>query len=129
MLHSDADGPCRIVIADGDAEVCQLLARTLHCPSLELTVLSGPGQLIARLQARGADVLLFEPLLLGWRAGLEFCTTLTNTSIIVVTTRTGREDIRAARLAGAVDVITKPFSPRDVRRRVVASCPRHLLSG
>lgn len=121
--------PCRIVIADVDADVRLLLTRTVQSPSHDIKVVRTPAELIAQLQKQGADVLMFDPVLLGWRPGLEFCRTVTNTSIVVVTSRTSQEEREAARLAGAMDVITKPFSPSDVRRRVAAACPRHRLSG
>ena len=126
MVPSEPVWPCRIVIADADADVCQLLARTVRRQSYHITLVSTPTELTARLQSRQTDLLILDPLLFGWRTGLEFCKKAT-TSIIVITTRTSREDLAATRIAGVVDVISKPFSPRDVRVRVASACARHVF--
>ena len=117
-----------------DEEAVRLLLRlTLELGSVEIVEAADGETAVERFVAERPDVVFLDWALPG-RSGVEVCRELRaqpaadETTIIMLTARSGDEDRRAGLAAGADDYISKPFSPEqllDKLREVLG--PKALL--
>ena len=108
----DRDG-MRILVVDDDARLTRALARGLELEGFAVDV-AHDGDEGAWLAAENDYDLLVLDVMMPGRSGLELCASLREagdwTPILVLTARTGHEDVAAALDIGADDHLAKPFS-------------------
>jgi DNA-binding response OmpR family regulator len=114
--------PARVLIADDDTVVRDVVRRYLERDGLEVTVASDGGEALRVLSTERIDVAVLDVMMPG-PDGLSLCRTLRaggDFSVpVILLTALGEEDDRIAGLeAGADDYVTKPFSPRELALRV-----------
>ena len=106
----------RVLIADDDTVVRDVVRRYLERDGLEVTVAGDGSEALRVLGTQRIDVAVLDVMMPG-PSGLSLCRTLRQSgdySIpVILLTALGEEDDRIAGLeAGADDYLTKPFSPR-----------------
>jgi two-component system, OmpR family, phosphate regulon response regulator PhoB len=117
-----------------DEEAVRLLLRlTLELGSVEIVEAPDGETAVERFMAERPDVVFLDWTLPG-RSGIEVCREIRaqpatgETTIIMLTARSGEEERRVGLAAGADDYISKPFSPEqllDKLREVLG--PKALL--
>lgn len=112
----------RVLIADDDAVVRDVVRRYLERDGLEVRVAGDGSEALRVLGTERIDVAVLDVMMPG-PSGLSLCRTLRQggdyTVPVILLTALGEEDDRIAGLeAGADDYLTKPFSPRELALRV-----------
>ena len=114
--------PARVLIADDDAVVRDVVRRYLQRDGLEVLMAGDGGEALRLLGTERIDVAVLDVMMPGPN-GLSLCRTLRQggdySVPVILLTALGEEDDRIAGLeAGADDYLTKPFSPRELALRV-----------
>jgi two-component system, OmpR family, response regulator ResD len=112
----------RVLIADDDAVVRDVVRRYLERDGLEVRVAADGNEALRVLGTERIDVAVLDVMMPG-PSGLSLCRTLRQggdyTVPVILLTALSEEDDRIAGLeAGADDYLTKPFSPRELALRV-----------
>ena len=112
----------RVLIADDDAVVRDVVRRYLERDGLEVRVVGDGNEALRVLGTERIDVAVLDVMMPGPN-GLSLCRTLRQggdyTVPVILLTALSEEDDRIAGLeAGADDYLTKPFSPRELALRV-----------
>ena len=111
----------RVLLVEDDDAIAEAMAFHLRRAGLAVDV-AGDGLVGARaLKARPPDVLVLDlmlPHVDGWHIIREARTNLPHLPIIVVTARTNEHDRVEVLALGADDVMSKPFSMRELVARV-----------
>ena len=112
----------RVLIADDDAVVRDVVRRYLERDGLEVRVAGDGNEALRVLGTERIDVAVLDVMMPGPN-GLSLCRTLRQggdyTVPVILLTALGEEDDRIAGLeAGADDYLTKPFSARELALRV-----------
>ena len=112
----------KILIADDDAELRELIGFALRQAGYLVIMAADGGEALQQFDAEQPDLLILDvnmPRL----DGLEVCRRIraeTTTPIMMLTVRSSEEDQVHALDLGADDYLTKPFSPRTLLARVRA---------
>jgi two-component system, OmpR family, phosphate regulon response regulator PhoB len=123
----------KVMLVEDEEAVRLLLRLTLELGSVEIVEAPDGDTALERFLAERPDVVFLDWTLPG-RSGIEVCREIraqldtNDTTIIMLTARSGEEERRAGLAAGADDYISKPFSPEhllDKLREVLG--PRALL--
>ena len=114
--------PTRVLIADDDTVVRDVVRRYLERDGLEVAVAGDGNEALRVLGTERIDVAVLDVMMPGPN-GLSLCRTLRqggNYSVpVILLTALSEEDDRINGLeAGADDYLTKPFSPRELALRV-----------
>jgi DNA-binding response OmpR family regulator len=115
----------RILVAEDDPDIANLLAHYLRKAGFEADIVNSGREVVPRLRKAPPDLLLLDLMLPGVD-GLEVCRAVrsdenTASIPIIMVTAKGEETDRIVGLElGADDYITKPFSPGEVVARVRA---------
>jgi two-component system response regulator ResD len=114
--------PARVLIADDDAVVRDVVRRYLERDGLEVRMAGDGSEALRVLGSERIDVAVLDVMMPG-PSGLSLCRTLRQggdfTVPVILLTALSEEDDRIAGLeAGADDYLTKPFSPRELTLRV-----------
>lgn len=112
----------RVLIADDDTVVRDVVRRYLERDGLDVTVADDGTEALRVLGTQRVDVAVLDVMMPGPN-GLALCRTLRTAGKypipVILLTALGEEDDRIAGLeAGADDYVTKPFSPRELALRV-----------
>jgi DNA-binding response OmpR family regulator len=124
----------RILVAEDDPDIANLLAHYLQRAGFEADLVSSGRDVLPRLRKAPPDLLLLDLMLPGLD-GLEVCRAVrgdqqTAAIPIIMVTAKGEESDRIVGLElGADDYITKPFSPNEVVARVRALLRRAQRPG
>ena len=124
----------RILVAEDDPDIANLLAHYLQRAGFEADVVGSGRDVLPRVKKAPPDVLLLDLMLPGLD-GLEVCRALrsdpqtTAIPIIMVTAKAEESDRIVGLELGADDYITKPFSPNEVIARIRALLRRAHRSG
>jgi DNA-binding response OmpR family regulator len=120
----------RLVVADDDADIRALLDAVLTRAGYRpVLVNDGQAALDAVRQVEPA-VIVLDVRMPGLN-GLEACRSVKRTpetsaiGVLMVSADASQDDIAAGFAAGADDYLTKPFSPRELVRRVAALATAH----
>ena len=108
----------RILLVDDEPALRELLRVTLESADIVVDEAASVREAERRLRRRRPDVVVLDLRMPG-EGGIELCRRLkgaaeTQTIPIVLLTGADAEEIRAARLAGADEVVRKPFSPLEL---------------
>jgi DNA-binding response OmpR family regulator len=121
-----------VVVVDDDAELCELLDRTLTADGHQVRTADSLARTRAILARATPDVVVLD-LDLGDGHGLELCRELRRSRwgpAILILTASGEIASRVAGLdAGADDYLVKPFAVAELRARVRALGRRHERAG
>src|SRR5262245_3542166 len=115
----------RIVVAEDDRDIADLIARYLHKAGWTAHVSATGDEALAHIRRQPVDLVILDVMLPGL-SGLEVCRALRadqTTSalpIIMVTARAEETDRIIGLEIGADDYISKPFSPNELVARVRA---------
>ena len=115
----------RILVAEDDPDIANLLAHYLRRAGFEADLVSSGREVLPRIRRAPPDVLLLD-IMLPDLDGLEVCRNVrsdpSSAAIpIIMVTAKGEESDRIVGLElGADDYITKPFSPNEVVARIRA---------
>lgn len=93
--------------------------------------IAGDGKKALELFSQGGYDLVLLDLMLPGMSGVEICKEIRRTSqlpIIMVTARSGEEDVVEGLDAGASDYVVKPFSPKVLMARVRANTRKETAS-
>jgi two-component system chemotaxis response regulator CheY len=116
----------RTLIVDDSSVMRKIVARSLHQAGLEMVVFeAGNGsEGVDQLKAQPVDLILSDinmPLM----DGLEFLRQIRaqnlapGVPVVMITTESSEEHVKEAILAGAQGYIRKPFTPEQVKERVL----------
>jgi putative two-component system response regulator len=117
------DSRPKIVIADDDPDILSLLIDVLEPDGYRLFVARDGKEAVQVAMAHQPDLLLLD-LVMPEGGGYEVCEALRaqaperELAVIFLTALDQPEQIQQGFAAGAVDYITKPFSPSQLRTRV-----------
>jgi two-component system, OmpR family, phosphate regulon response regulator PhoB len=123
----------KVMLVEDEEAVRLLLRLTLELGSVEIVEAPDGDTAVERFLAERPDVVFLDWTLPG-RSGIEVCREIRaqfdteDTTIIMLTARSGEEERRVGLAAGADDYISKPFSPEhllDKLREVLG--PKALL--
>lgn len=113
-----------VVIAEDDRDIRELVELILQEDGYATVPASdGLGALTACRAAR-PDVVLLDVSMPGELTGLEVCRRiradedLGGVRVMLLTARAREEDVNAGYAAGADDYLVKPFTPRELTRRI-----------
>lgn len=113
----------RILVADDDPVICELLALTLESQGYQVFLASNGYQLIHMAQEVMPDLLLVDlmmPQLDGYEAirQLRNDTRTSHIPMLILTARSAPDDIVIGFESGADDYITKPFNTNELLARI-----------
>ncbi len=120
-----AEIPATVLIVDDEADVVRLLSAALRGEGFRLLSAHDAETALALARAERPALILLDWMMPG-RNGLDVCRALRaeadpqlrQVPVVLLTARTGAEDIAAGFAAGATDYLTKPFKLSYVRSRV-----------
>ncbi len=121
-----SDRPPRILLADDEQSIQQLLSFPLQKDGYEVVQASDGREALARFAEQPFDLVVLD-VMMPRLDGLEVCRRLRERSsvpIIMLTAKTDEIDKVLGLELGADDYITKPFSMREFRSRVKAALRR-----
>jgi DNA-binding response OmpR family regulator len=113
----------KCLVVDDDVAICDLLQTKLTNAGHEVIVANDGVAGLAFARSEMPDVILLD-VVMPELGGLEACEQLrsdvvtANMPIVLVSSGKSGEDIQRGLDAGANGYITKPFSPREVVRRI-----------
>jgi DNA-binding response OmpR family regulator len=115
----------RILIAEDDRDIADLVAHYLRKFKWEAHVVTAGDEALAYVRANPVDLVLLDVMLPGL-SGLEVCRVLRSDvataaiPVIMITARTAEADRVAGLEMGADDYVSKPFSPNELVARIKA---------
>jgi len=123
----------RVLIADDDPIVCDVVRRYLERDGHEVLVARDGAEAMKLLQSQRIDLAILDVMMPG-PDGLTLVRSLRRGGDfrlpVILLTALGEEDDRIAGLeAGADDYLTKPFSPRELALRVQSVLRRAPVDG
>lgn len=119
-----------ILVVEDDQDISDLLAHYLERAGHAVTRLSSGKDVMPRLRAAAADLVILDLMLPGMD-GLLVCQAMradaatAGIPIIMLTARGEEADRIMGLELGADDYVTKPFSPKELVARVAARLRRH----
>jgi sigma-B regulation protein RsbU (phosphoserine phosphatase) len=114
----------RILIADDDRMSTMMLSRSLERWGFEVVVAHDGAAAWAQIVGDQPPALAIVDWMMPVVDGIELCGRIRKASlstpvyVILLTSRTSRQDLVAGLEAGADDYLTKPFDPDELRARI-----------
>lgn len=118
-----------VLVADDDDDIRELVAYKLKLGGHEVVAVSDGPSAVRAAWETVPDVAIIDVTMPGMD-GLAVCAALRADSrtahipVLLLSARAQVGDSRAGLDAGAIDYLTKPFSPRDLERRIMALLAR-----
>ncbi len=113
----------RILIVDDDEGICSMLATFFESMGYEVDTCMSPLNLFEDIGAIKADIILLD-IMMSWVDGYRVCELLKSNPrtqhipVLMMSARSGQDDIRRGLAAQAEDYFVKPFSLAKLRGRV-----------
>ncbi len=120
--NSDPGQVRRILIADDDPAIANLVRMALDDPRYEVAAVGTGLEAIQQFRKVGFDLVILD-VMMPYVDGFEACQRIRETSdvpIIILTSRGGVDDVVHGFELGADDYITKPFKIAELQARVAA---------
>lgn len=114
--------PRRILIADDDPSIANLLQVTLKDPRYEIVAAKNGMEALKAFESSSFDVVILD-VMMPYVDGFEACQRIRERSdvpIVMLTARDGTDDVVHGFELGADDYITKPFKTVELMARVEA---------
>lgn len=121
-VPEEALAPRRILIADDDPSIANLIQVTLKDPRYELTAVSNGLEALQAFEKQPFDVVILD-VMMPYVDGFEACQRIREQSdvpIVILTSRDGTDDVIHGFELGADDYIVKPFKTAELIARVEA---------
>ncbi|NWF80713.1 MAG: response regulator transcription factor [Chloroflexi bacterium] len=121
-IAEEPQAPRRILVADDDPSIAELIQITLKDPRYELTSVSNGLDALKAFEHQPFDVVILD-VMMPYVDGFEACQRIREQSdvpIVILTSRDGTDDIVHGFELGADDYITKPFKTVELIARVEA---------
>ncbi len=118
--NDDNNAPRRILVADDDPSIANLIQITLKDPRYELVAAKNGLEALKAFENTKFDVVILD-VMMPYVDGFEACQRIRERSdvpIVMLTSRDGTEDIVHGFELGADDYITKPFKTVELMARV-----------
>jgi DNA-binding response OmpR family regulator len=119
-VHDENQAPRRILIADDDPSIANLIQITLKDPRYELVAVKNGLEALKAFEGSSFDVVMLD-VMMPYVDGFEACQRIRERSdvpIVMLTSRDGTDDIVHGFELGADDYITKPFKTAELMARV-----------
>ena len=122
--RGEGAGLMRILIADDDRTTTMMLSRALERWGFDVIVTHDGASAWERIVGDEPPALAIVDWMMPELDGIELCRRIRGTPlqapvyVILLTSRTSRQDLVAGLEAGADDYLTKPFDPDELRARV-----------
>jgi DNA-binding response OmpR family regulator len=119
----------RILVAEDDADIRELIRFKLVQAGFAVTAVGDGSSVLERARADPPDLLMLDVMLPGMR-GTEVCAALRGEAatadlpIMLLTARAQESEIEQGMASGADAYVVKPFSPRDLVDRVTGLLDR-----
>lgn len=119
----------RVLVADDDIEMVEMVSRVLRRMSLEVVVATSGGELLEKIAEQGPFALVVTDVSMPWMSGLQVMHSAraagVRVSIIVITAlRDAKTADQVAALGSDVVRLNKPFSVAQLEAAVAASLAR-----
>jgi two-component system response regulator MtrA len=124
-----AQAPAKVLVIEDDRDIRNLLSDALTEAGFDVSTVRDGSAGLAAARASRPDLVLLDWMMPG-TSGLEVCRALRAdyrmdaAPIVMLTARDREADVEWGYQAGADDYIVKPFSPRELRRRLIAVLAR-----
>lgn len=118
--HDESNTPRRILIADDDPTIANLIELTLKDPRYEIEAVKNGLEALKAFETSKFDVVMLD-VMMPYVDGFEACERIRERSdvpIVILTARDGTDDIVHGFELGADDYITKPFKTAELIARV-----------
>lgn len=118
-----------VLVVDDDPDVCDLVTYKLEQSGFDVRRASDGEQALREVAAQVPDLVLLDIMMPGmsglevlerWRAASETA----RLPVIMLTAKAQESDVERGFELGADDYVIKPFSPRELARRVAAVLSR-----
>jgi DNA-binding response OmpR family regulator len=112
-----------VLVAEDDADIRELVAYKLHEAGHQVVGVADGLAAVAAARAEAPDVAIVDVSMPGL-SGIQVCSALrehpatAGIPVILLSARAHADDSETGLRAGAVDYVTKPFSPRELVQRV-----------
>jgi DNA-binding response OmpR family regulator len=112
-----------VLVAEDDADIRELVAYKLQQAGYQVVSVTDGLAALAAARDSAPDVAIVDVSMPGL-SGVQVCTALrehpatTRIPVILLSARAHADDSETGLRAGAVDYVTKPFSPRELVQRV-----------
>ncbi|WP_067498381.1 response regulator transcription factor [Actinoplanes sp. TFC3] len=109
-----------VLVAEDDRRQAELLRQYLRAEGHEVVVVHDGHSALSTARLQPPDLLILDVMMPGL-SGLEVCRALRRDSdvlVLMLTARSGEEDLLLGLDLGADDYLTKPYSPRELAARV-----------
>ncbi len=112
-----------VLVADDDADIRDLVSYKLEQAGHQVVSVADGMSAVAAARAHAPDVAIVDVTMPGL-SGMQVCAALRDDAataeipVILLSARAHAGDSRTGLQAGAVDYVTKPFSPRELVQRV-----------
>lgn len=129
MLTKGVATMARILVAEDDDDISDLALFRLEQEGHEVTVKTDGDAALAFAMERRPDLVVLDWMMPGL-SGVEVCQRLrrfeptADVPILILTAKAREEDLEVGFSSGADDYMVKPFSPRELARRVTALLAR-----
>jgi DNA-binding response OmpR family regulator len=120
----------RILVADDEAEIRNLLAKYLEREGFSVDAVAGGRQALSCTSARAYDLVILD-LMMPDVDGFEVCRQIRNAGnvpVIILSAKGQESDKVSGLMIGADDYMTKPFSMNELLARVRAHLRRSSLT-
>jgi DNA-binding response OmpR family regulator len=118
-----------VLVADDDADIRELVAFKLELAGYRVVAVPDGEAALASVDAERPDLLLLD-VMMPRVTGIEVCRQLraregwADVPILMLTAKAQEADVQRGFDVGADDYIVKPFSPRELVRRVQVAVER-----
>lgn len=114
-------GGKRILIADDDPDIAELLESYLSGSGYEVTVVNNGKDALARAVNESFDLHILDvmmPYIDGYHVAYEISSKKSDAKIIILTSRDVSSEKGIGLLSGASEIVQKPFSLEDLKRKM-----------
>ena len=112
-----------VLVAEDDADIRELVAYKLHQAGHQVVTVADGLAAVAAAREKVPDLAIVDVSMPGL-SGIQVCSALrehpatAGIPVILLSARAHADDSETGLQAGAVDYVTKPFSPRELVERV-----------
>ena len=125
----NGSGPVRVLLADDDGDIRDLVSFKLTGAGYSVDAVNDGSAAWAAVQADPPDLVVLDVQMPGM-SGVEVLRRIREVNaqvpVVLLSARSRDSDVEAGLAAGATDYLVKPFSPRELLRRVQDLAPTVL---